>query len=233
MDFHKFEVLTFDCYGTLIDWESGIVAALRPVISSHDLNLTDGQILELYAGAEAAAEKGEYVKYREVLRNIVQQVGGKLGFEPSGPELDCLADSLKDWSPFPDTIEALHAMRQRYKLGIISNIDDDLFALSEKRLGVEFDWVITSEQAKSYKPSLDNFRLAIDRIGLPSERVLHVAESIYHDIGPAKSLGLSTAWVDRSRGKGGLSATPRVGGQPDLEVPDLKELVSIMGLSPQ
>ena len=233
MDFDKFEALTFDCYGTLIDWESGIVAALRPVISSHDLNLTDGRILELYAEAEAASEKGEYVSYREVLRRIVQQVGSRLGFEPSVSELDCLAGSLKDWAPFPDTIEALHALKRRYKLGIISNIDDDLFAPSEKRLGVEFDWVITSEQVKSYKPSLDNFRFAIDRIGLPSERVLHVAESIYHDIGPAKSLGLSTVWVDRSRGTGGLSATPRVGGQPDLEVTDLKGLVSIMGLNPQ
>ncbi|MFQ6117986.1 MAG: HAD-IA family hydrolase, partial [Candidatus Bipolaricaulia bacterium] len=170
------------------------------------------------------------VRYREVLRRVVQGLGVQLGFVPSPSELDCLADSLKDWRPFPDTVEALQALKRAFKLAIISNIDDDLFALSAERLKVEFDWVITAEQARSYKPSPHNFRFALQRIGISPKRVLHIAQSIYHDIVPAKAVGLSTVWVNRRSGKEGFGATPSASGRPDLEVPDLRTLVSMMGL---
>ena len=227
IDFSQYRVLSFDCYGTLIDWEGGIIAGIRPVLAAHNVQATGQQVLRHFAEAEASAEAGGYVKYREVLRKVVEQMGRELGFTPSAAESYCLADSLKDWMPFPDTLEGLSALKQRFQLAIISNIDDDLFAASAKHLEVEFDWVITSEQLETYKPSPNNFKASIERIGLPRERILHVAESIYHDVVPAKVAGLSTVWVNRSRG--GTGATPTVSGQPDLEVPDLKTLVSMMG----
>jgi 2-haloacid dehalogenase len=233
IDFNKYEVLSFDCYGTLIDWEIGILAALRPVFAAHNINLTDEQILNLYAEIELRAEEGKFAKYREVLRKVVGELGSRLGFVPSPPELDCLVDSLKNWRPFPDTVEALRALKKTFKLAIISNIDGDLFALSAKQLEVEFDWVITAEQAKSYKPSLHNFKFAVERIGVSPEKILHIAQSIYHDIIPAKILGLSTVWVNRREGKEGFGATPPARARPDLEVPDLKTLVSIMELDLQ
>jgi len=225
----KFQVLSFDCYGTLIDWERGIVEALMPVLSARHIGLSDEQVLELYAELEAEAEQGSYVKYREVLRRVVQQLGSKLGFVPYASELDCIADSLKSWIPFPDTVEALETLKRRFRLAIISNIDDDLFAFSAQHLKVEFDWVITAEQVKAYKPSSDPFEYAIDRVGLSTERMLHIAQSIYHDIVPAKAVGLSTVWVNRRKGKSGSGAIPPAQGQPDLEVTDLKALVSILG----
>lgn len=227
IEFDNYEVLTFDCYGTLIDWESGILAAIRPILSVHNVNLSNEQILEIFAELETEQEKGEYLKYKEVLRRVVQNLGERLGFAPDPAELDLLANSLKNWQPFSDTVEALKELKKKFKLAVISNIDDELFAFSANKLDVKFDWVVTAEQANSYKPSLNNFKLAIERIGLPSEKILHVAQSIYHDIIPAKSFGLSTVWVNRRGSKEGFGATPSASGQPDLEVPDLKTLVSM------
>ncbi|MBD2532762.1 haloacid dehalogenase type II [Nostoc flagelliforme FACHB-838] len=220
MDFNQYKALTFDCYGTLIDWENGILRVLKPLLLAHNTNLDDNQILELFAEFEAELEKGDYIKYREVLKGVVQKFGEGFDFEPTGDELNLLADSIQDWLPFPDTVKALRALKQKFKLVIISNVDDDLFAFSAKHLQVEFDQIITAEQAKSYKPSLNNFRLAIERIDLPLEQILHVAASVYHDIATAKSLGLSTVWVNRRANQKGGSAV----SQPDLEVPDLNTL---------
>ncbi|BDI18855.1 haloacid dehalogenase [Nostoc cf. commune SO-36] len=220
MNFNQYKALTFDCYGTLIDWENGILGVLKPLLLAHNTNLDDNQILELFAEFEAELEKGDYIKYREVLKGVVQKFGERFDFEPTGDELNLLADSIQNWLPFPDTVKALRALKQKFKLVIISNVDDDLFAFSAKHLQVEFDQIITAEQAKSYKPSLNNFRLAIERIDLPLEQILHVAASVYHDIATAKSLGLSTVWVNRRGNHKGESAV----SQPDLEVPDLKTL---------
>ncbi|MBG1265213.1 haloacid dehalogenase type II [Nostoc sp. WHI] len=222
IDFNNYKTLTFDCYGTLIDWENGILGVLKPLLLAHNSNLDDDQILELFAGFEAELEKGEYIKYREVLRRVVQKFGERFAFEPTADELNSLADSIQYWLPFPDTVEALRALHSKFKLVIISNVDDDLFAFSAKHLKVEFDQIITAEQAKSYKPSLNNFRLAIERIDLPLEQILHVAASVYHDIVTAKSLGLSTVWVNRRAVQKGAAVS-----QPDLEVPDLKTLAAL------
>ncbi|MCD6473183.1 haloacid dehalogenase type II [Candidatus Aerophobetes bacterium] len=231
IDFSKYEILSFDCYGTLIDWENGILTALRPALAAHNINLSDEQILNLYAEIESRVEKGKFIKYREVLRKVMEELGSKLGFMPSSSEQDYLVNSLNNWMPFPDSVEALQTLKKTFKLAIISNIDDDLFALSAKQLKVEFDYIITAEQAKSYKPSLHNFKFAIERIGVSPERILHIAQSIYHDIVPAKTLGLSTVWINRRKGRKGFGATPPARGHPDLELPDLKTLISIIETS--
>jgi len=179
VDFNKYEVLSFHCYGTLIDWESGILRALRPVLASHNINLNGDQILEVYAQIESKVEEGEFVKYKEVLRKVVRELGRRLRFAPSSSQLDCLIHSLKNWVPFPDTVDALQALKKTFKLAIISNVDDDLFALSGKHLKVKFDWVITAEQAKIYKPSLNIFKFAIEKIGVSHEKnVTHCPESL-------------------------------------------------------
>ncbi len=123
MDIDKYKVLSFDCYGTLIDWESGILTVLREVLDSHDINIEDRKILELYAEIEKLAEEGKFVKYREVLGIVILEFGKRLGFVPPASGIDCLANSLKDWGPFPDTVEALQILKKTFKLAIISNID--------------------------------------------------------------------------------------------------------------
>lgn len=224
LDLKKFRVLTFDCYGTLIDWESGILQAILPVLFRRDVALSDGEILRLYAELESKAEQGAYVKYREVLRKVMRGFGEKFNFSPGEEELNALPDSVKNWKPFPDTVDALLTLKERFKLAIISNTDDALFAETARHLRVKFEWVITAEQVKSYKPSFNNFRQAMEKIGVSPDKILHVAQSVYHDIIPAKSLGLATVLV-RRRGAG---ATLPAEGQPDLEVPDLKTLASMV-----
>jgi len=228
ISFNQYKALTFDCYGTLIDWENGILGVLKPLLRVHNTNLNNEQILEIFAEFEAELEKGEYIKYRDVLKRVVQKFGERFGFEPTADELNSLADSIQHWLPFPDTVEALRALKQKFKLVIISNVDDDLFAFSAKHLEVEFDRIITAEQVKSYKPSLNNFRFAIERINLPLEQILHVAASLYHDIVTAKSLGISTVWVNRRADQNIVGITGSAVSQPDLEVPDLKTLAALV-----
>jgi 2-haloacid dehalogenase len=230
IDVSSFEVLTFDCYGTLIDWGTGIVSALGRFLSKYNLQIKDEHILKLYAEFESKAEEGPFIRYRQVLREVVKQLGQTFGFRPMSGELDCLADSLISWKPFPGTLDALRALNGKYRLAIISNIDDDLLSTSLTHLGVQFDWIITSEQAKAYKPSHRIFELAIRRIGISREKILHVAQSIYHDINPAKAMGLSTLWINHAKLGGVFGATPPAYGHPDLEVANLKTLVTLAGL---
>jgi 2-haloacid dehalogenase len=234
LDANKYEVLSFDCYGTLVDWKSGIISGLRTVLRGHGIEATDEEILDLHAQTEhklqAASKRDAYVKYRDVLGEEVREAGRRWGFEPSPPEVEALPDSVRYWLPFPDTVNALRALKGAYKLAIISNIDDGLFALTSRYLEVEFDYIVTAEQAGTYKPSLDNFELALERIGAEPERILHVAESLFHDHVPARKLGLDTAWVHRRAAKGGFGATPPAEAEPDLEVPDLESLAHTLGL---
>ncbi|MDX1388741.1 MAG: haloacid dehalogenase type II [Acidobacteriota bacterium] len=230
MDFSSRRALTFDCYGTLIDWESGILRALRPVLDRYGVEIDDDRLLEFYARHEPDAQAGGYRPYREVLGSVVEGIATELGFTASPDETASLAESIPDWNPFPDTVEALRALKRRFKLGIISNIDDDLFAASARRLEVDFDWVITAEQVGSYKPSTRNFERAIERIGLPGDVIVHVAQSLFHDVVPAKKLGLATVWVNRGGARPGFGATPAAVARPDLEVPDLAALVTAAGI---
>lgn len=230
LQFDDFAVLMFDCYGTLIDWESGLWQALHTVLTHHGIDLPMEQALELYGALESAAESGVYHPYRTVLRMVLEGFGSRLGFTPTPTELQQFSTSVQNWPAFPDSAAALQALQKHYKLAILSNIDDDLFALSAPRLQVQFDWVITAQQAQSYKPSVRNFQLAFARIGLPTHQILHVAQSLFHDHVPAKSLGLSTVWVNRRANKAGSGATPPASAQPDLEVPDLQTLARMTGV---
>ncbi len=230
LQFNGFEVLTFDCYGTLIDWETGIWKALQPIVTSHHVGLSPDRALELYGELETETERGEYREYKSVLQMVLKGFGARLGFVPTANELQHFSMSVRDWPAFPDSAPALQALKTKYKLAIISNIDDDLIAFSAQRLQVKFDWIITAQQAKSYKPSLNNFRVAFERIGLSQTRILHVAQSLFHDIVPAKALGLSTVWVNRRHDKAGFGATPPAQAQPDLEVPDLQTLARRIGV---
>ena len=226
LDFSQFEVLTFDCYGTLIDWETGILGALRPLVTKHGKALSDEELLALYGEIEARIEAGPYRRYREVLREVVRGMGERLGFSASEAEMDSLPASLGMWPPFPDTVAALRRLKSRYKLAVISNTDDDLFAQTAKLLQVPFDEVVTAQQAGSYKPSLNNFHLALKRLGVAKEKWLHVAQSRHHDIAPARELGIRNVLVTR-RGRGAVLENA---AQPDLEVPDLKTLAELAGV---
>jgi len=225
LDFNEFFVISFDCYGTLINWEVGILGVLRPLIKKYGRNLSDAGILELYSTFEPQIQSNSYMPYRQVLAEIVRKFGAKLVFTPTQQEVDSLAESIRDWPPFPDTSAALRKLKTKYKLAIISNIDDDLLAHSLRLMGVPFDHIITAHQAKSYKPSFNNFNLALEKIGLPREKVLHAAESLYHDIAPANELGIANVWVNRRGGKPG--ATKDVAATPGMEVPDLKTLADV------
>jgi len=226
LDFSRFEILTFDCYGTLIDWEDGILRCMHRVLAAHGRDTDDATILRLYGDFEANAEQGEYRRYREVLQSVVRQFGERLGFAPTDQEANSLPESLKEWLPWPDTVNALQELQSWFRLAIVSNVDDDLFAATLPQLGVRFDQIITAQQAGAYKPSLRIFELALSRVGVPAHRVLHVGQSVYHDVLPAQSLGLATVWVNRPSSRTGVGAVKTAEGRPDLQVTSLAELAA-------
>jgi 2-haloacid dehalogenase len=223
----QFRLVTFDCYGTLIDWEAGIFSALHPILAAHDKTIADSELLRLYAELEAEAEQGEFHPYREVLQSVVRGLGKRLGFMPTEPQVRSLPDSLSRWPPFPDTIAALGKLKARYQLAVISNVDDNLFAATARRLQIPFDYVVTAQQARAYKPSLQMFKLAQQRTGVAPGQWLHVAQSVYHDVIPARSLGIATVWVNRPSSRPGSGAAKAASGQPDLEVSNLETLAQL------
>ncbi len=224
LDYSHFEILTFDCYGTLINWEAGILPVLHRILSAHGKAIDDSTLLKFYGHFEQRAEEGKYQPYREVLQSVVRQLGAELGFTPTPEEARSLPDSLPTWKPWPDTAAALCQLKTRYRLAILSNVDDDLFAGTRPQLGVDFDEIITAQQAQAYKPSLKLFELAVSHIQTPAHRVLHVGQSIYHDVIPAQSLGLATVWVNRPSARPGVGAVKSAEAVPDVEVCSLAEL---------
>jgi 2-haloacid dehalogenase len=227
IDFRSFDALTFDCYGTLIDWETGILNALQPVLQAHEAAVEAEPLLEAFARHEAALEAGPYLRYADVLAGCLRGLGDELGFEPTETEQTTFGRSVAEWPAFADSPEALARLKQRFKLGVITNCDDDLFAASNRRLDIDFDWVVTAEQAGGYKPRPENFTFAFERIDVPRERILHVAQSLFHDHVPAKALGMTTVWIDRRQGRSGGGATPPADARPDLTTPDLKTFAEL------
>ena len=186
--------LTFDCYGTLVDWRGGIVRAFHGALPEP---VVEERILALHAEIEPLVQAGEYRTYREVLRETARRIFERLGLGPPA-EPDFLPDSLPHWPPFPDTRDALERLRRRgVRLGILSNVDDDLLARTVDGLGVPFDLLITAEQVRSYKPAPAHFDTARARIG--SSSWTHVAQSLFHDIAPAVELGIPVVWINRQR----------------------------------
>jgi 2-haloacid dehalogenase len=230
IDFDRFEALTFDCYGTLVDWERGILSALRPLLGAAGESVDDDELLERFGRFESEVEAGAFSRYREVLAEVARRLGAEYGALPSDEAVRAFAGSVSDWPVFPDTVEALGALTRRYRLAVVSNVDDDLFAGSAEKLGVEWAEVVTAEQVGSYKPASAHFDEALRRLDLPRERVLHVAQSLYHDIAPAKTLGFTCVWVDRRGSRGGSGATPPAQATPDLRVPDLATLATAVGV---
>ena len=228
LDFRRFDVISFDCYGTLIDWETGILNALRPVRDAANFRATDDDTLELYALLESTLESGEYRRYRDVLRSVTRGIVQRFEVSPGTLEVDALGDSLSQWPPFPDTVASLKRLKKHCKLAIISNTDDDLFAQTARTLQVPFDYVITAQQVGAYKPSHRNFERALEVMGVKKERWLHAAQSRFHDIAPARELGIACVWVNRRHDQDGEGATAGSGAMPDLEVPDLKTLADLV-----
>ncbi|HYE61037.1 MAG TPA: HAD-IA family hydrolase [Phycisphaerales bacterium] len=216
--------LTFDCYGTLIDWETGILTTLRPLFPA----ASDADLLTLYAHHEAAEEAGSYKPYHEVLANVLSAIAAH--YKHTLTDNHVLADSLPSWPVFPDTRPFLTAAAQRYTLCVCSNIDDDLWAGTHHAINVPIDRVVTAQYCRSYKPDPRHFRVALALLDLEPHQVLHVAESRRHDIAPAKALGFQTAWVNRHKHRPGPSASGHADAVPDLEIASLDELAGILGL---
>jgi 2-haloacid dehalogenase len=229
-----FSALTFDCYGTLIDWETGILAALRPWTAGQRVEVDDEELLAAFGRAEARREAAEpAAPYPRVLAGVLDDLAEEFGAVASREETEAFGGSVKDWPAFPDSAAALAYLRRHYRLVIVSNVDRASFRHSSDRLGVTFDAVVTAEDAGAYKPAPNHFELALARLaemGVAKDRVLHVAQSLYHDHVPAKRLGLATMWVNRrgDRGQGG-GATPTAPAPvtPDGEVPTLAALVDL------
>lgn len=214
--------VSFDCYGTLIDWQTGILGVMLPALERAGIDRTSEQVLAEFAALERRYESGPYRTYREVLTRVTLDMLGSW----HTADRDLLWLSIARWPAFDEVPVALSALKRKYRLAIVSNIDDDLFESSRPRLGVDLDLVITAEQVRSYKPAPVHFRELSARLGLGPAQILHVAESRYHDIEPAGALGFPTVWVDRTGGR--VSASGPGAGDPTLTVGSLVELVGIL-----
>jgi putative hydrolase of the HAD superfamily len=223
-----FDALSFDCYGTLIDWEAGLAAVLVPWARSRGLGLTGETLLAAYSAHEARAEAEHPAEpYPAILARSLRSLGRELGGEVSDEDAARLAGSVPDWPAFGDSREALAALARRYRLIILSNVDTASFAASSKRLGVTFSAVITAQDVGSYKPSPRNFDALLaeaGRLGVPPGRLLHVAQSLFHDHVPAQRAGLPTVWINRRRDRPGWGATPEPPApvRPDWEFASLR-----------
>ncbi len=231
MNLAGFKVLSFDCYGTLIDWESGILAALRQARGG-DLDVTDDVALARYGEAEGAVQSDHpAMLYREVLRQVYLRLADAVHLDPGATYADAFANSVGAWEPFADSVDGLAYLREHYRLAVLSNVDRHSFARTREKLGDPFDYIFTAEEIGSYKPDLRNFQYLIanlEKDGIRQDELLHVAQSRFHDIAPARSLGMCSVWVNRRHDKGGEGATLAADdATPDLEVKSLAELVAL------
>ena len=221
MRLSDFKVLTFDCYGTLIDWESGIVAALGPLTARVGRPLSRDEILEAHARHESAQQRQTPgMRYRDLLAVVCRRLAEE--WQVALPWADCLAygRSVGDWPAFPDSAEALRSLQRYFKLVILSNVDNESFAASNAKLGVAFDAVYTAEDVGAYKPSDRNFAYMLEKLatlGLGKADVLHTAESLYHDHAPAKQHGLKSCWIYRRHDQEGFGATLDPGERPRVD----------------
>ena len=220
VDYERFDALSFDCYGTLIDWEAGLLAALRVALPGAK-DVDDDVLLELFARHEGDIERS-YQPYRRVLADSLRRIASELDLTAGDGAVAVFSESVRDWPAFPDSAGALRRLKERFRLAVITNCDTDLFAASNARLGVSFDWIVTAEMARSYKPDHKPFALAFQTIPVARERILHVAQSLHHDHVPAKQLGMTTVWIDRRDGRGGFGATRPAAAVPDARFPSME-----------
>jgi len=231
----EFDALSFDCYGTLIDWETGIAAVLRPWAASCGLALDEEALLAAYGQHEARAEtEAPQALYPDILARSFISLGHELGADVSAEDARRLAVSVPDWPAFGDSQAALAALGSRFKLMILSNIDRESFAGSSRRLKASFDAVVTAQDVGSYKPSPRNFDALLAqarRLGVAEGKLLHVAQSLFHDHVPAKEAGLPTVWINRRHDRPGWGATPApaAGVTPDWEFGSMAEFAAAAG----
>lgn len=211
MQLRDFAVLTFDCYGTLIDWETGIYAALQPWLESHGLTLSTPTVLETFAQHESAQQaETPTMRYAELLATVHQRLARHWHIPSSYAEAEAFGRSIADWPAFPDSVPALQYLKEHYQLVILSNVDRRSFAASNRKLQVTFDAIYTAEDIGSYKPAPRNFTYMLERLaaqGVSPSRLLHTAQSLFHDHVPAAALGLATCWIDRRHAQAGYGAT--------------------------
>ncbi len=220
----RYDIITFDCYGTLIDWNAGITQAFQTAARADGVELTGEAILSAYHGVEHLVQSREYARYREVLGQVALLCAERLGWALAPNRAEFLAESLPQWQPFPDTNRMLEKLKQAgYELGVLSNIDDELFAGTQEQFTVEFDLLVTAEQVQAYKPKHDHFEKARERIG--DRRWVHAARSYFHDVVPATALGIPVVWVNREHSR------PTGSAVPDAEVETLEGLVAWLGHS--
>jgi putative hydrolase of the HAD superfamily len=216
LDLTAYRALSFDCYGTLIDWETGIAAVLRPWAGEQGLDVTDEELLLAYADNEAAVERETpSALYPEVLANAFRRTGDRLGRPVSNEWALRLGGSVPDWPAFPDSADALARLARHYRLIILSNVHRDGFAGSNRQLQGNFAAIITAEDVGAYKPAENHFR-ALDTtlpdLGVDRAELLHVAQSLFHDHVPAKREGLPSVWINRRHDRAGWGATPEPSG---------------------
>lgn len=228
MRLSDFKILTFDCYGTLIDWETGLLAAFGPWRKRAGLKAADEDLLAAFARVESPVQtENPAWAYPRVLAESLKRMSASLNAPAAQEECKTFGASVGDWPAFPDTAGALKALQKHYKLAILSNVDRASFALSNKRLGVTFDALYTAEDIGSYKPALRNFEYLIEHVkrdfGLGKAAILHTAQSLFHDHVPAKKFGLATCWIDRRGAKAGSGATAEISDNvtPDWIFPTL------------
>ncbi len=233
MKLTDFEVLTFDCYGTLIDWEAGILAWLKPWSERRELEADDASLMNAFARSESVQQETQPdALYPAILEAVLQDIADQFSVTASADEIAAFGDSVKDWPAFSDSAEALAALKRHFKLVVLSNIDRASFAASNERLGVEFDLIVTAQDVGSYKPAPGHFDRALAQLaemGHPKEKILHTAQSLYHDHVPAKRFGLASIWINRRAGTQGWGATPppKTPVEPDWEVPSLAAMVEL------
>jgi 2-haloacid dehalogenase len=186
----EIELISFDCYGTLVDWRKGILDTLVPLFDDYLLDISREEIFHLFMKFDEEILNSDFIFYRNVLRQIMKRFSSHLNINMMENDLDCLVKSLPSWPVFEDTSEILRKLKNHYALALITNSDDDLVEKTMNFLGVHFDYVITSSQLRTYKPSGNNFYRALETFDLPSDKIVHVAQSIYHDIIPCNELGI-------------------------------------------
>ena len=226
MDYTRIRLLSFDCYGTLIDWRKGVMDILEPFFRDLQAGTGRDELFKAFLHADRRMTAGVYKPYRELLSETVEDIAASLNVILPGGSRSVLSDNFSRWLPFPDTVESLRSLKQQYRLAIISNVDDELFSITAGLLGIDFDHIVTAGQLGSYKPAHENFIRAREIFGLETEEILHVAQSIFHDIRPSNVLGWNNVWVNRYREPERTDPAEF----PDLEVPDLSSLVRILRL---
>ena len=221
MKLTDYNTLTFDCYGTLIDWESGMVEGLRPLTDQVKLELSRNQILEAHARHESSQQRyTPAMRYDRLLAIVYKRLAEEWGVHVSTEDCEAYGRSVHDWPAFPDSKDALRQLKDHFKLVILSNVDNSSFAASNAKLGVEFDAIYTAEDVGSYKPSDRNFDYMLEKLaglGIEKPNILHTAESMFHDHGPANRHGLASCWIYRRHQDEGFGATMNPGDMPHYD----------------